>query len=1435
MRGESENISAARDIEDWEDGILRDICRTTVWLLGLLLLGGPLASMATAQGDDVFDEFSRGLVGTYSDGTRTFSRIDQDLSFLWSNAPPLPELANGNFTAEWTGTLLVKSDTTYRFQAHAQGRVKVEIDGKTVLDAAGDQPGWLTGPPTALEFGFLPVRVTFAKTADQASLRLFWSSDLFPLEPVPAHLLFSEDDNTAIEQVERGRVLFDAYRCNRCHARPGDLPSEEAPPFLTIAADLSYDWILKKLQHQHDGVADSKMPSFGFQQEEAEAVAAWLYHIAQPPQFTAARGLDTPQNKRDTSPDGHTLLHSLGCLACHKVGELGQVGPHGGGDLSTIGLKRSTDWLHTWLHQPDRINPQRRMPTFKLTPTERTRLTQVLSTLGKKGKEEISFEPSPAARDTAIVAKGRELAKQARCFNCHRTPAHDFDTRGLSALNKPVDDWSKTCLAESPDRTTGRPHYPQADVEALKAYLEARRFHAADRRSLPQNSPHVTGQIVMERRNCLACHERDLHKGIVATAGETAGSVSKLRGLSEAMIPPNLTAVGDKLQDDALAEAVAGEQKSIRMPWLRVRMPVFKHDPEERAALVQYLIGHDRIPEGAIDAPDQNQPNEVDATTLLAGRSLVSVGGFSCIACHAVGEYEPRNVALGTRGSNLKDIGNRMRPEYFSRWTRAPLRVVPGMEMPSYDKPVVGVLDEKLPTQISALWHALNDPRFKAPTNPAQVEQLLAVAPGEAPRIVRDVFAVSSDNGGGYVPRALAVGFGNGHSLLFDLDTATVREWTYGDFARQRTEGKSWYWDLAGQPVVTGFPAQAKRSLGSPATTAAGDDSPPAEASTSRLVRPAEYRIVELSGGGQGIELRYSMLVSGTEYDFRETLLPWSGTDGQTGWQRRVAVQGKPAGASLSLHDADLTKLNALLPGAHIEVGTPDDTAQPATPADAVETYIARVGGIRPAPPPRQELPAREAAVTTAPGFVGQRLKLPSSIMPTALDWRADGKLVFTSLKGHVYVAGDSDNDGLEDTLTPFAEGLAAPFGILPDGNDLLIGHKPEVIRLIDRDGDGRAEEWKIVADGWGYSDNYHDWTTGPVRDAGGNLYIGLGSDYSQPGRPASASLWRGKMLKIASGSGKVTPYAHGLRYPMGIAFDARGRMFVSDQQGVQNTWNEIDEIKEGRFYGVPALHDEPAEAPETRAAVEVPHPMTRSINGVFFLPTDETPRSSADLSPQGTGPLDPARRRGLLQQFAGHGIGCEYNEKLLIRFSYQEVNGELQGAMYLFSRNTWSNEQDTFLGPICGGIGPDGSLYVGSIHDSGWLGGLNTGEIVRLTPQDDYPNGIRELRATPDGFEIEFLKPVDPKKARQKDAYSLSGATRIWKGSYGTEDSGQYRPNVTNITLSDDARTVRLKVDRLEPAYLYEVGIRGLTADGEELFPNTGYYTMNQVPGKSK
>jgi glucose/arabinose dehydrogenase len=536
------------------------------------------------------------------------------------------------------------------------------------------------------------------------------------------------------------------------------------------------------------------------------------------------------------------------------------------------------------------------------------------------------------------------------------------------------------------------------------------------------------------------------------------------------------------------------------------------------------------------------------------------------------------------------------------------------------------------------------------------------------------------------------------------------------------------------------------------------------------------------------------------------------------GWARQVSVRGVPADYQAWFRDPNPPQV----------FGEPDfvsygPAAEPPL-TDWVMTAIRLGGGtgrfgyltdteptiIAAASP--VPLPVTPESVTVVPGFEGTRLPLPRSIMPTAITWTEKGRLAFTSLKGHVFVAKDTDSDGLEDQLTTFAEGLAAPFGILPTEETqgslslgFLVAHKPEVLSLRDTDGDDRSDTAKVIASGWGYTDDYHDWTTGIVRDDRGPWhYIGLGSDYAHKNRPADQSKWRGRILRFNL-QGQVESVASELRYPVGLTITEDDKLFCSDQQGVQNCFNELNYIQLGHRYGVPAKNDPKTEAPADVAAVEVPHPWTRSVNGIAFWP-------------KWTG-----------HPYAGQIVGAEFNNRALVRFSLQTVDGHVQGAVYPLSKFSESTGPENFLGPIAVAFNAKGELYVGSLYDSGWLGGLNVGDIVKLTPQPEtLPNGIREVRAIPGGFAIEFLTPVDRAKAEVGASYRLSGYTRVWGGEYATPDSGRHTADVRAAKLSADGRTVELVVSGLKAGHVYDVSVGEVDA---ALWPNLAHYTLTKLP----
>ena len=1422
-------MTTGNQISSQDTGLLRFLSAA---ICGCILLLSDATSFA--QFDETA-ELPKGLVASYSVGDRTVERLEETISYDWGASLPDRRLgsADGAFAGQWNSQLLVRQEGKHQIHAFVHGKVSVEINGEVVLRSMSKTPGWVSGDEFTPDVGFQPLSVKFEKTEDKARLQLFWSSEVFPLEPLPGHLFFREEGRPDLALIELGRNQFEAFRCGACHT---DVLPETKPlavPDLTRSvAGLSKDWIVKKLT----GHVPGKMPHFEVSDEQATAIAAALIDSAEKEKLDSLPKPGKGRNNDNDREAGLTLINSLGCLACHTTNAgtdsdgadtTTESLLFGGGNLANIGSKRSVEWFNTWLRKPESLNRSHRMPVFDLSSQERRQLSLALSSLHPEDKEATTSKSKSTTDPNELAQQGKQLIYDLGCRSCHAVTMKKSELvpnlPGLTSASGKTPDWSNSCIRNG-QKSTGnpvQPAYEKLNPDAITTFLKS-----IPKDATTPNEAH-RGQRLLVSRNCTACHPRGLRQGLAATAGAIAQSDTALRGQAPALVPPNLNALGDRLLDEALAKAVGGEQKR-RLDWKMVRMPKFKHSDADRQALVDYFVNSDRIPDGAPTWNIKDEDSKVDDQTLLVGQELVGPKGFSCIACHQVGDYVPKKAAMGTRGSDLVGLGNRMRHSYFVRWTRSPLRIVPGVEMPSYSRAVHGVLGDDVDAQLDALWKTLGDPRFEPPTDPSSVEQYFVVENGTRARVIRDVFTNPEENGGGYVPRAFAVGFENGHNALFDLENFTLRRWTFGDFARQRTVGKSWYWDMAGSDIVTGLNPESNYAL---VKSNAANEQVSETAILPRKENGTVGDLIDYSPTGKGVKLRFGLNFEiggvSSRVIVEEILASFKHpSPDRSAWLRRVSVSDLPDGYDL-VFTSSTTKTMIGNPVSIDGRGGIKSVLQTSVQKSAAASalslrltnesgksafavrYLAKLSRpdlsvtLKPLPP------AKAHKITSMPGFEGVQLPVSTKIMPTAMTVLDDGRLAFASLEGHVYIAEDTDADGVEDKLTMFEEGLSAPYGIIQDGDSLLVSHKPEILRLRDTDGDGRADERTVFSSGWGFNDNYHDWTCGIAKDAKGNFYVGLGSDYAQLKRPKEVSRWRGKVLQI-SPDGTPRPFAHAFRYPTGIAIDSKGNVFCTDNQGVQNTFNELNHLRDGFHFGVPKNHEQTLKVEAHPPAIQIPHPWTRSINGITFL---------SESYPQ----------KGI----AGHGVGCEFNGKHLIRFTHHEVDGILQGATYFLSKPDFPDADANFLGPLSITTAPNGEIYIGSIHDSGWLGGQNTGSIVKLKPSGLLPNGIKEIQATPDGFEIRFQKPVDKSAAENAENYSLSGYTREWKGGYATPDSGRFQPKVETATISVDGKSVRLKTSELKTGYVYEINYL-IKQDKTPLWPATGHYTLHRIPSGS-
>jgi len=683
------------------------------------------------------------------------------------------------------------------------------------------------------------------------------------------------------------------------------------------------------------------------------------------------------------------------------------------------------------------------------------------------------------------------------------------------------------------------------------------------------------------------------------------------------------------------------------------------------------------------------------------------------------------------------------------------------------------------------------------------------------------------------------------------LETAKFDAWWIGDLANQQNQGKVWFWEAAGQPLFSNSQGKSEFQLLHAAVL-------PDPTNTGQFVTEPDKWISRTDG----VELQHRLHFKGREnksdliLHLRQTYQPIWSTSNETanGFKRSIEVKGLPINAQFGIrlfdssrfskHELDESRRKLTLENGNaklqLQIVEPvkfeiDESGllriKAADSQDSLRISLNYLTSL-PAdafaqPGTASEIEKRPPEVLhVVPGFESIRLPIMNQLMPSGICWRPDGKLVACSLKGRVWLLEDTDRDGVEDDARPISNELSTPYGIFAGDQYVDVINKFGLVRLTDEDGDGFMETNQLVASGWGHTDDYHDWAIGLPRLDDGSYFVGL--PCQQDDRSSAGARYRGKVLKLVPREPtdddprlfEIRVVSAGHRFPMGLALNTENELFVTDNQGNYNPFNELNHVTNGAHFGFINKLEQKANASVsalTLPAIDIPHPWTRSVNGICFL---DAPNTQAELAAASFG------------VFAGQLIGCEYDTQRLIRMSVQKVEDTFQGAAYPFSYAK-PLRGEPLLGPIVCSVSPRGDLYIGSIRDSGWGAGDNVGELVRLRVKlDEVPAGIAEVQAVPDGFEIRFTKPVDESLAVDSANYLVSSYTRVSTPQYGSPDVGRRVEKVQSIELLDSER-VLIKVDQLRENHVYEFRLKDLTKDNT-FFPAEAYFTLRKRPKKS-
>lgn len=445
----------------------------------------------------------------------------------------------------------------------------------------------------------------------------------------------------------------------------------------------------------------------------------------------------------------------------------------------------------------------------------------------------------------------------------------------------------------------------------------------------------------------------------------------------------------------------------------------------------------------------------------------------------------------------------------------------------------------------------------------------------------------------------------------------------------------------------------------------------------------------------------------------------------------------------------------------------------------------------------------------------------------SGIDILPDGSVVIASRRGDIFIGKNVLGKEPDPEWTLFARGLHEVIGIAWKDGWLHLTQRPEVSRIKDSDGDGRADIFETVGDGWGINGDYHEYAFGTRPDKDGNIWVVLCLTGS--GGADDKSPFRGWCMRVTP-DGQTIPTAYGIRSPGGIGINHLGDVFYCDNQGPWNGSSSLKHLAPGSFQGNPtgnkyfkltkALGEQPPN-PKSGSRIET----ERKNLPAFVPPPIVLSHGKMGNSPAG---VECDETGGKFGPFTHQLFISEQTHSKVHRIFLEKVNGYYQGAAFPFLKGFGS-------GNIVARFAADGSMFTGGTNRGWGSHGKKPFSFQRVNWTGKVPFEVHEMRARPDGFELTFTHPADPGTLANTASYSMEAYTYIYQAGYGSPVVDKSVPSVAKAVPGKDGKSVRLTVTGLVKGNVHELKMPGIRSRAGELplLHNVAYYTLNEIPSK--